>query len=102
MSFKIVIKEDAASEIEEVYNYYEKQKTGLGQRFIVVLEFAVNALSETPHHYSFLFSSTRFRSYTLDVFLYSIIYEIINEEVLIYAGYNTYKNPVILYKRLPK
>lgn len=102
MSFSLIIKEEAVAEIDEAFSYYEKQQAGLGQRFIIDLEDHLSDVHQTPHHYSFLFTQQRFRSHSLEKFPYSIIYEITNNEVIVYSVCNTYKNTEDLFKRLPK
>lgn len=102
MPFNLIIKEEAVFEIDAAYDYYEGQKRGLGQRFLTELEFQMAALSITPHSYSFFLNSQRFRSHALDVFPFSIIYEILDMDVIVYAVYNTHKNPTLLFKMLPK
>lgn len=101
MPFNVIIKEEAFFEIDEAYDYYEGQKGGLGQRFLIELEFGIAALSETPYHYSYFLNSLRFRSHALEVFPFSVIYEILDADVIVYAVYNTYKTPLDFFKRLP-
>ena len=33
MVYKVIIREEALSDTREAYNYYEQQKTGLGENF---------------------------------------------------------------------
>jgi plasmid stabilization system protein ParE len=91
MVFNLIIKEEAAAEINEAYFYYEKQNEGLGQRFIDELDFHLAQITQAPHHYSFYLHQKRFRSYSLEKFPYSIIYEVIDNDIVIYAVHNFIK-----------
>ena len=75
MAFNLFLKEEAVADIDNAYSYYEEEKEGLGDRFLAELEFRFQAIVKTPHHYSHFHIASNFRSHSLDVFPYSIIYE---------------------------
>ncbi len=63
MTYTIVIKEEARRDTEIEYNYYENERDELGEEV------------------------------KIDRFPYVIIFEILEEEVFVYAVHNTYKHP---------
>lgn len=101
MSINLIIKEEAVTEIDEAYIYYEQQKAGLGSRFLDKLGYGLEGVQQTPQHYAFFQNQNRYRSHSIAVFPFIIIYEATDNDVIVFAVYNTYKNPAGLFKRLP-
>ena len=48
MSYSIIIASPAKDELEESYNWYEMQKSGLGERFIGIIERSISLISNHP------------------------------------------------------
>ena len=88
--FEVVIEENAALEIEEVYYWYENKLTGLGERFKKDFDDRIKILYNRPQSFSFITSF--YRRAPLKKFPYFIIYKIIEKSVIIlsvmYVGRN--------------
>ncbi|MBI2730956.1 MAG: hypothetical protein HYX40_09435 [Sphingobacteriales bacterium] len=67
MACRVIITAAAELDIFEATDYYEKQLTGLGNRFYKEIIFYLRKLENHPQHYSFLFD--QFRSVSTEVFL---------------------------------
>jgi ParE toxin of type II toxin-antitoxin system, parDE len=95
MPFNVIVKEEAHKDALEAYNYYEEKSTGLGERFLEVLQLRYNELSTNPSFYSFINEDPKkvLRDVKLEKFPFVVVYEIIENEVVIYAVHNTYKHP---------
>lgn len=91
MIYNLQIKEEASLEIIEAFLYYEEQKTGLGEKFLVQLEKYLKILRETPFLYQT--KSFSFREAYLIKFPYLIIFEVVSSEVIVYSVFNTSRNP---------
>ncbi len=92
MAFKIIITTAAELDIFEATDYYEKQLTGLGNRFYKEIISCFRKLESHPQHYSFLFD--QFRSVSPEVFPYLIIYKITGSgEVIVYGVMHSKINP---------
>jgi len=91
MSYNLVIKEEAVADIQNIYDYYEECKLGLGDRFLNILEEYLESVQKHPLHYQI--KRKTFREATIRVFPYLIIYEIEDTNVIVYAVFNTSKNP---------
>jgi plasmid stabilization system protein ParE len=88
---------DARAEFLEAVNYYEDCQAGLGRRFRIAVEAAVQSVAETPFRYRVLHAP--FRRYLLTNFPYSIIYCIEPENILIIAIAHTKRKPGYWIKR---
>ena len=50
----VIIRPDAESDIEDAYQWYESQRKGLGDNFLLCLEEALSRVSRSPlniHNY---------------------------------------------------
>jgi len=88
---------DARAEFLEAVKYYEDCQAGLGRRFRIAVEAAVQSVAETPFRYRVLHAP--FRRYLLTNFPYSIIYCIEPENILIIAVAHTKRKPGYWIKR---
>ena len=93
MGHPIILSSLAQLEIQEAYSWYEGKQNGLGERFIAIIEEAINIISTTPE--SFPIKIKQFRQYPILKFPYIIIYEFIPKEDLIYILhiFNTHQDP---------
>lgn len=92
MVFNIVISPLAAKEIDASIFYYNSRKIGLGFEFLVYLKGYLSILRRNPE----LFPLKRkkiYREIAMKKFPFIIIYEILNEEVVIYSVFHTSRNP---------
>ena len=96
MVYKGIIREEALSDTLEDYNYYEQQKIGLGEEFLMALIKRYDDLAEHPSHYSFIDGQSKmiFRDAKLERFPYVVIFEIAEREVIVYAVHHTLKHQV--------
>ena len=94
MAYKVTIREEAQADSQEAFDYYEQQRTGLGEEFLIALIKRYDDLAEHPAHYSYIEEQPEkiFRDARIGRFPYVIIFEITEEEVIMYAVHNTHKN----------
>lgn len=98
MGFKIAVSIDAQNDIENAIDWYEFKQENLSSRFyddfISTLDYLVQ------HPYMFPLKGTAFREATFSTFPFIIIYEILDDIIIINAIFNTSKNPVKKPKKL--
>ena len=99
MAYKIIIKEAARLDTEDAYKYYENEREGLGEEFLQELIKKYDCLYTHPQHYGFTGEQYIFRDIKLDRFPYSIVYEMIEDSVIIYSIHNNHRP---LKKRVTK
>jgi plasmid stabilization system protein ParE len=91
MKYSLEIKEEAVLDIKEAYSYYEEQKIGLGNRFLETLESYLERVHKYPKHYQI--KRKPYREAFIKKFPYIIIYEIVEHKIIVYAVFNTWRNP---------
>jgi len=95
MKYRLIIKDGAVSDTIEAFEYYETQKDGLGEQFLIDLENTYQKISKDPQHFSFVSAdkAKKMRDAKLNGFPYLVIFEIEGKAVIIYAVHNTHKKP---------
>jgi plasmid stabilization system protein ParE len=94
MTYKVIIREEAQADAQEAYEYYEHQRTGLGEEFLMALIRRYDDLSEHPTHYSYIDEQSEkiLRDAGIERFPYVVVFEITAEDVIVYAVHNTHKH----------
>lgn len=91
--YRLEIKEEAATEIEEAYNYYEEQKVGLGDSFIKFLDNTFHSISKSPSGFKVV--SNQRRQAVVDKFPFVVIYEVFEKTIVVFAVFHTSRKPTI-------
>jgi len=94
MKYKLLISKVSVYETSNAYDYYEAQSTRLGERFLASVKEAQNKLAKTPYNYDFINDRNDFRDISLKSFPFVIIYQIIDNNVLVLRVFNTNRNPL--------
>lgn len=99
MAYKIIISNEAFNDTNDAYIYYEKKKAGLGNRFLDELFSFYEKLQNHPTYYSFTSKEKTTRFIALKKFPYSIIYEVAENELYIFAIHHFKQDPDHFLKR---
>jgi len=59
MNKKIIIRSEAELDINDAYKWYESQRKGLGEDFLLCIEEALSRISRHPSIYSFVYIKVR-------------------------------------------
>ena len=94
--FTLTIKHRALLMTKSAYEWYENQKDGLGEEFLSALDICYKKLELTPTFYKRI--SNEFRQVRLKRFPYVVVYEIIKNEVIVFAVFHTSRNPNFKFK----
>lgn len=95
MTFNVIVKQEAHEDTIDAYNYYEEKQPGLGERFLETLLKKYQDLAEHPTFYGYIDEDPLkvLRDVKIDKFPYVVVYEIMDNDVIVYAVHNTYKHP---------
>ncbi len=91
MKYELIIKQEANLEIIESYLFYETKSKGLGERFLENLDFYFERIQNFPEHYQT--KRKPYREAVVKKFPFVIIYEVIENEVIVYAVFHSSRNP---------
>ncbi|SOC80954.1 hypothetical protein SAMN06296241_2519 [Salinimicrobium sediminis] len=91
MPFSLNIKEEASIEILEAYLYYERKRPGLGEDFLIHLDVYFDRIISNPEH--FPQKRKPYREAFLKRFPFLIVYELIENNIIVYSIFNTWQDP---------
>ena len=95
--YQLVFKPRAISMVKEAYDWYEEQQTGLGELFLHELESCYDKLEAWP--VSFTKIKKNYRHIIIRTFPYVIVYEVIQNDVVIYSVFHTSRSPRKKFKK---
>ncbi|MGN6532024.1 MAG: type II toxin-antitoxin system RelE/ParE family toxin [Ginsengibacter sp.] len=93
MRYQLKVSFTAYQETDDAYLYYEAQSICLGERFLKSVEEAYSKLSEHPQFYSFINGDKNIRDIKVKTFPFVIIFQIVENTVLVLRVFNTNRNP---------
>jgi plasmid stabilization system protein ParE len=93
MAYKILVNEPAKDDIQAAYDHYEDERQGLGEEFLKELLKKFDTLTDKPHNYGHIDDQALLRDVKIDRFPYVIVFEIIENGVVIYSVHNTHRHP---------
>ncbi len=89
---KLILKQRAVIMTREAYVWYETQLNGLGESFITELDTCFKRIVKNPTFFGYI--QNGFRSLTLKRFPYIIIYEVTEKQIIVFAVFHSYKDPL--------
>ncbi len=98
MSYSSVLSTRARKELSETWLRYEKQSSGVGDKFETEVFNRINQIKENPERYAE--KSKNFRETKIKRFPFLIIYRIDKEQkiIVIQSIFHTSRNPKLKYK----
>ncbi|HET8810265.1 MAG TPA: type II toxin-antitoxin system RelE/ParE family toxin [Flavobacteriaceae bacterium] len=91
MKFHLEIRTEARLEIFEAFLYYEDKRDNLGEEFLNHMGNYFDWIRKNPDH--FPIKRRNYREAYVKRFPYLIIYEVVQEKVIVYSVFNTYQDP---------
>ena len=93
-----VLKPEAELEFHDAYDWYEFQRSGLGEEFARAVHACLALVCRHPR--IFPAAVDEFRRALVRRFPYELIYEITPHEIVVYAVFNCSRNPERWQRRL--
>ncbi|NMM49015.1 type II toxin-antitoxin system RelE/ParE family toxin [Marinigracilibium pacificum] len=88
MTYNYRLSEEAESDIYDSYLWYEKQQSGLGEKFLKVLDEAEQAIITNPNAYQILYKK-KIRAFVVNRFPYLILYIVNGKNIDVISVFNT-------------
>lgn len=96
MTFEFTIK--ARQDILEAYLWYEQQRVGLGDEFILCLDDAQGKIIRFPQSAPKAYS--HYYRYLLRRFPYALYYRLFNARIIVVGIFHFKRNPLMIRERL--
>lgn len=91
MIYRFSLSPNAETDLLEAALWYESQQPGLGKRFAQRVESYFFRIQNNPLH--FPLKKGNLREAYIQKFPYVIIYQIIGNNIIVFAVFNTHQNP---------
>ena len=91
MNYHLQIQSEAIIDIQEAFEWYEKQRDGLGFEFIEEIENGYENICKHPSYYTLI--NADFRRLKIKRFPYLIIYEIYEDVVIVNSVRHSSRKP---------
>ncbi|HEY6073966.1 MAG TPA: type II toxin-antitoxin system RelE/ParE family toxin [Anaerolineales bacterium] len=89
---KIVVRPAAAADIEEAFEWYERQRPGLGEDFLTALDSTLEQVAAQPEAFAVIQRATR-RALIPHRFPYGLFYRIYGETIVVVACMHAKRHP---------
>ena len=98
-NYKAFITLPAQSDLDEIFSWYEKQKSGLGKSFISDFDKTIKNIVFNPFYPSIIEDDARIAS--LKRFPYYIVYRIVEKKhhLRIIAVIHQHRNPALIHSK---
>lgn len=93
----LIIRPRATNMAKEAYNWYEEQQVGLGKLFVAELVSCYDNLETWPAAYAKI--NKNYRHIILRTFPYVVVFEVLKEEVVVFAVFHTSRSPRMKFKK---
>ncbi len=87
----IVVRPAAAADIEDGFQWYERQRPGLGDEFLAAVRSTFNSISAQPALYPVIYRDTR--RALLHRFPYGIFYRVYGDVIVVVACMHARREP---------
>ena len=87
----IVFRSEVYDDIKIAYDWYESQRRGLGEDFLLILEDSYAKISREPHGYQLIYKNIRRK--LVNRFPYGIFFTLRDDSIIVVAIMHTKRNP---------
>ncbi|MDQ3684278.1 MAG: type II toxin-antitoxin system RelE/ParE family toxin [Acidobacteriota bacterium] len=98
MKLEIIVRPEAAREIQEAFDWYEERSEGLGLEFLRAADACLAGISRNP--LGFLVAYQEVHRALLRKFPYALFYILKEEKIIVLACFHTKRSPVDWMRRV--
>jgi toxin ParE1/3/4 len=98
MSLSVILDPEARTEFDEAYDWYEGQRSGLGEKFAEAVQRVLDRIAVLPQMHGKVFGEVR--KALVSGFPYCVYYHAESTEVRVIAIFHTSRDPSIWQKRV--
>ncbi len=99
MAAELIVTPAARADVDDAYTWYEAQRVGRGEDFLVRVEASIQALCRLPEMHAVYYKG--YRRALVRRFPYAVFYEHTDDTVTVYSVFHTSQDPAKWRLRLP-
>ena len=92
MSWQLIIRPEAETDIDDIYRWYEQRRKGLGRAFMIELDRLLSSIQQGPK--MFPRAHKELRRALLKKFPYAVFYTLRADEIVISAVFHQSRDPL--------
>lgn len=93
MKHDLIVRPEAEAELAEAFNWYEQQVAGLGSRFLLSIDAAINSIQRNPFQHPIIYKNIR-RALTRR-FPYQVFFIVDDLQIIVIAIFHGMRNPCV-------
>lgn len=97
-SYRLTIRPEAEFDIQDAFEYYEAQSSGLGSEFVRAIDACLSSIGRNPQAYPLVYKQAR--RALMRRFPYGILYVIDQDVIVVLACFHGRRNPKTWQDRL--
>ena len=97
MTYEVIVRPEAALEVEEAYRWYEERSEGLGLEFLRVADACLSSAQRNPAAYPIVYE--RVRRALLRKFPYALFYLVDESRIVVIACFHIRRSPADWQRR---
>ena len=90
MKWRVIIRERAEGDLREARDWYERQKTGLGQEFLTEIRITFQLLLDDPKRYPDYYRG--FRRVLMRRFPYKLFYRLEEDQIMVFRILHSHRD----------
>jgi plasmid stabilization system protein ParE len=98
MSYEIIVRPEAAREVQEAFDWYEEKSEGLGLEFLRAADACMAGIKRNPLAYATMYQDTR--RALLRKFPYALFYVVREERIIVLACFHAKRDPIDWMRRI--
>jgi plasmid stabilization system protein ParE len=91
MAAEVIFAPEVEQDVIAAYNWYERQRVGLGEEFLSCVDACIQAISRNPEVHAIVHED--YRRALVRRFPYSVFYEFADKRVAVYCVFHNARNP---------
>ena len=89
---RVIVRPAAAADIEQAYEWYEQQRPGLGEEFLMAIRSTLDRVVEQPEAFAVIHRATR-RALVPQRFPYGLFYRTYGDTIIVVACMHAKRDP---------
>ena len=98
VKYRLIVRPEAESDLQQAFNWYEKQEIGLGDRLLLSVERSIQSILRNPRMYQVIYKNVR--RTLIRRFPYGVFYVLRSNSVVVLAIFHAMRDPHDWMRRL--
>jgi len=98
VKYRLIVRPEAESDLQQAFYWYESQETRLGDRLLLSVESSIQSILRNPKMYQVIYKNVR--RALIRRFPYGIFYVLRSNSIVVIAVFHAMRDPAELMRRI--